>query len=88
MQQDGEAFTCREGELFPGSSTERPKRPFDPQAESVVLSNQKKKKAGVKTVRTVTREVVLVSNRQQLKEDGRVRSLQFTRVMTPKETTN
>ncbi len=80
--------------LFPGSNIGGGcrKRAFDPQSESLVLSNQRKKKAGIKSVRQVTREVLLLSDytpkipkgkfRTEMK---RIKSLQFTRIMTPKE---
>ena len=83
--------------LFPGASFSGStrKRSFDPNSESVVRSNQRKKKAGIKTVRPVTREVVVLSGytpkvpksrvRQKLRDDGRIKSLQFTRIMTAEE---
>ncbi len=68
--------------IIPGSSVSggTRKRVFDPHSESVVSSNQRKKKAAFKTVRPVTREVIVLSEytlklpksacRQKLREMG------------------
>ena len=93
------------GSLFPSSSSgvsvskKREAPPFDPLADCVALSQQKKKKAANKlNVRPFTREVVLLHRyrgtiprnkvRQELQHEKRIQSLKFRRNMSSLEVKN
>lgn len=83
--------------LFP-SSRARSKTTFDPTSECVALPAQKKKKSSGIAGRATNREVVLMKNfrsmipikkfRWDLKQDRRIKTLQFKRSMTHTQVRN
>ena len=98
VKQPSQAEAKALSSFFPSASSTRKIAAFDPAAESIVLSKQRKKKAAIKRKRPSKIAVVMLDEyrsaipkgkyRQKLAAKGKIQSILFNRSMSAREVKN